>query len=210
VPPLTDLPHGALRPWLLERRGEWRAYLDEERSRSVHEEFLLAESGMLPDPGERLERLRTTLARAWLRHIARGLAAVWPGAPQDLPGRMDTWILSGGERLEALTLDERQRLERRGLSGDPDADRREVDLIAFARFFGEGLGEAMGDDGPGGPVIGVTVAERMRAGGLADVGDDPVAPDGVPVEQAREMEGVWRAAQELIAALEQVLGPRGG
>lgn len=174
----------------------------------MHEEFLLAEGGVLPDPGERLERLRSTLARAWLRHIARGLAAVWPGAPADLAARMDTWIVTGGERLEALTLDERQRLERRGLSGDPDADRREVDLIAYARFFGEGLGTAMGDDGPGGPVIGVAVAERMRAGGLADIEDDPAAPEGVPADQAREMESVWRAVQELVASLEEVLGPR--
>jgi hypothetical protein len=204
----TDLPPGVLRPWLLERRGEWRAHLEEERSRSVHEEFLLAEGGMLPDPGERLERLRTTLARAWMRHIARGLAAVWPGAPPDLATQIDTWIAGGGERLEALTLDERRRLERRGLSGDPDSDRRTVDLIAHARFFAEGVGTAMGDDGPGGPVVGTAVGARMREGVAIDVGEDPAAPEGVPVDQAREMESVWRAVQELVASLEQVLGPR--
>lgn len=173
----------------------------------MHQEFLLAEGGMLPDPAERLERLRTTMARAWMRHIARGLAEVWPGAPAELAPRIDMWIVGGEERLEALTLDERQRLERRGFSGDPGADEREVDLIAHARFFGEGLGATMDGDGPGAPAMGSLVAERMRRGGAATPADDPEAPEGVPVDQAREMESVWAAVQELVAALEEVLGP---
>jgi hypothetical protein len=199
-------------PWLLERRSGWRALVEEEKSRSVHEEFLLAEGGVLPDQAERLDRLRTTLARAWMRHIARGLMEVWPGCPDGLGPNIDTWIASGGERLEALTLDEGQRLQRRGLSGDPVADRRAVDLIAHARFFGEGLGTAMDEAGPGAPAMGQAVANEMRQSGAGPAGADPVGPppEGMPADQALEMASVWGAVQQIVTALESSLGPQGG
>ena len=43
--------------------------LERERSKMTHQVFLLAESGMMPDVGDRRSRARAATARAWMIHI---------------------------------------------------------------------------------------------------------------------------------------------
>ena len=112
---------------LAERLVDWmainRAVLDrmmaEEGSRAIHEEFILAEGGTLPDRQARIERARGASARAWMRHLARGVEDVWEGAEPGLAERVERWSGASGERLEALALEERAVAERRGRLGRP-------------------------------------------------------------------------------------------
>jgi hypothetical protein len=141
-------PEAGLADRLVRWMGDNRASLDAlmvlEGSRAIHEEFLLAEGGTLPDRATRIERARAASARAWMRHLARAVAAEWPGVAPDLPDRLDRWGNENRERLEALVLEEAGFAERRGASGDPHADRRDVDLAAHARLFAEGLATIAG------------------------------------------------------------------
>ena len=130
--------------WMGDNRASLDALMVLEASRAIHEEFLLAEGGTLPDRATRIERARAASARAWMRHLARAVAAEWPGAPPGLADRLDAWSNHNRERLEALVLEEGGFAERRGASGDPDGDRRDVDLAAHARFFAEGLATIAG------------------------------------------------------------------
>jgi hypothetical protein len=136
-------PEAGLADKLIDWMGENRAALDalmaEEGSRAIHEEFLLAESGTLPDRATRITRARGASARAWTRHLGSAVAAVWPGADADLPTRMRRWSADHPERLEAFVLEEQAILERRGASGDPQADQRDVELAAHCRLFAEML-----------------------------------------------------------------------
>lgn len=125
--------------WMAAHRDGLDALMAQEGSRAIHEEFLLAEGGELPDRRTRLERARGASARAWLRHLARGLAATWPEAGEDLVARLERWTAGHGERLEALVLEEVAIAERRGASGDPEADRRDAELVAHGRLFAEAL-----------------------------------------------------------------------
>lgn len=74
-----------------------------------------------------------------MRHLAHAVAAELPGTPPDMPERLTVWMNANGERLEALVLEEQAVLERRGASGDPVADQRDVELSATARLFAEGF-----------------------------------------------------------------------
>src|SRR6476620_586952 len=118
--PPTGLADRLVR-WMADNRSGLDERMAEEGSRAIHEEFLLAEGGALPDRATRIERARGASARAWMRHLAAALSENWPGAGPDLPERMRRWNATHPERLEAFTLEELAVLERRGASGDPHA-----------------------------------------------------------------------------------------
>lgn len=138
-----------LAAWMADDREGLDALMALESSRAIHEEFLQAEGGTLPDRATRIERARAASARAWMRHLARAVAAEWPGAAPGLPDRLTAWGNNNRERLEALVLEEEGFAERRGASGDPQADRRDADLAAHSRFFAEGLATVAGPLGDG-------------------------------------------------------------
>ncbi|MCB0873257.1 MAG: hypothetical protein H6531_02670 [Actinobacteria bacterium] len=133
-----------------------------EGSRALHEEFLLAESGTLPDRQTRLTRVRITGIRAWLQHLATAIAAEWESSPPDFPSTMQRWINQGSERLEALELEEQAQVEREGLAGDPQVDARRVTLAAYVRLFAEGIGGSVPALGVTGSELGQRVAAGMR------------------------------------------------
>lgn len=138
--------------WMAANRSSLDELMAQEGSRAIHEEFILAEGGTLPDRSARIARARTASARAWMRHLAQAVAAEVPGTPPDMPERLTVWMNANGERLEALVLEEQAVMERRGASGDPTADQRDVELSATARLFAEGFATLNAtDDGGGEP-----------------------------------------------------------
>ena len=147
---------------LAENRTRLEQLMTQESSRAIHEEFLLAESGTLPDRETRLLRARSTSARAWLRHLAASVAEEWTGAPAGLREPLEQHVMRGIERFEALSLEEEAALEREGLSGDPQANTRRVTLGAYMRLFAEGVGEHGSPDGESGPEFGKRVTLVMR------------------------------------------------
>ena len=210
---------------LAERLETWMAHhregLDElmrsEGSRALHEEFILAEGGMLPDPSERIERARSASIRAWLRHLARAIAA--ERGDEAFPERLEARFVP--ERLEQLVLEESALTERRGRS-DPKTDARREQLVAWMRIFGEGVGEELALPG-GGPATGKLVAKWWRenehmardvaanaeAAWTAPAGD---AQDGNPYgrvpdkDRVQEAALVWGHVRALIESLEVVIG----
>lgn len=136
--------------------------MEQESSRVLHEEFLEAESGTLPDRHSRITKARLAGARAWLRHLAGALQASWDGGPPDLQAQLERYIQGAQERREAMELEEYAALERDGLSGDADADARRVTLAAYMRLFAEGLGTIAGPYGSSGPDFGRRVTQVMR------------------------------------------------
>jgi hypothetical protein len=150
---------------LAENRARLEHLMAQESSRAIHEEFLLAESGTLPDRETRLERARAVSARAWLRHLSASLAEQWQGAPEGLHDKLEQHVMRGTERLEALSLDEEAVLEREGLAGDLQANARRVTLGAYMRLFAEGVGEIASPDGESGPDFGKRVTLVMRREG---------------------------------------------
>ena len=157
--------------WMADHRPELDARMAEEASFAIHEEFMLAESGTLPDRATRIERARQASARAWMRHLGRGLTAVWPEAEPDLAERIERWAAEHRERREALILEEEAIAERRGASGDPQADQRDAELAAHCRFFAETLATVADPDRRVGrePARVRAAGRRVvaRAGGLA-------------------------------------------
>lgn len=154
--------------WMAANRSALDELMAQEGSRAIHEEFILAEGGTLPDRPARIARARTASARAWMRHLAGAVAAELPGTPPDMPERLTVWMNANGERLEALVLEEQAVLERRGASGDPVADQRDVELSATARLFAEGFATLTApDDGEGEPPaeFGRRIAVLSRAAG---------------------------------------------
>jgi hypothetical protein len=207
-----------------------RASLDElmaqEGSRAIHEEFILAEGGVLPDRPARIARARGASARAWMRHLAQAVAAELPGTPADLPERLTAWLNANGERHEALVLEEAAVLERRGASGDPEADRRDAELTAAARLFAEGFATLAlpGAEGEPPAAFGRRVAawsrgaeERRRAverealdawGGAPDGPEMTAAAEASPEPDAvrvREAAAVWAHVRVTAEALEAAL-----
>lgn len=150
---------------LVANRPRLETLMAQEGSRALHEEFLLAESGTLPDRHARLTRGRVVGARAWLRHLAAALGAAWDGGPPDLAARLERHVGANADRLEALELEEQAVVEREGLAGDAEADARRVTLAAYARLFAEGVGEIAAPGGEAGPAFGLRVARAMRADG---------------------------------------------
>src|SRR5450631_4040989 len=151
-----------LADYLGAERAALESIMAQESSRALHQEFLLAESGTLPDRQARLQRIRAVGARAWLRHLAAALQAEWAGAPEGMQGKLELWIARGGPRLEALELEEQAALERDGISGDVDADRRRVTLGSYVQLFAEGVGEIASPDGRSGPEFGREINTIMR------------------------------------------------
>jgi len=199
-----------------------------EGSRALHEEFLLAESGTLPDRQSRLTRARIVGARAWLRHLAAALAAEWRVGPPDLQGRLERWVATGAERLEALELEEVAAVEREGISGDAQADARRVTLGAYMRLFAEGVGDIAAPAGLSGPELGRRVNEVLRREapfrrrveresfeawsgspmeGLLEEARTTAAPPEPDVIRILEAAAVWSWIRVLSDALGEVLDP---
>ncbi|MFN8109915.1 MAG: hypothetical protein U0Y82_08720 [Thermoleophilia bacterium] len=147
---------------MVSQRPELERLMEQEGSRALHEEFILAEGGTLPDRQSRLTRARQVGARAWLRHLAAAVATEWGQGPPDLQPRLERWVSANPERLEALELEEQAAVEREGLAGDADIDARRVTLGAYMRLFAEGLGDIAGPVAGDGPDLGRRVAAYLR------------------------------------------------
>lgn len=163
--PETGLADKLVR-WMADNRTGLDTMMAEEGSRAIHEEFMLAESGMLPDRATRIERARGASARAWMRHMAHALVNTWSEADPDLPEKMKRWNADQPERLEALVLEEQAILDRRGASGDPHADNRDADLVAHSRLFAEMLAstsESLVDSAESAPEFSRRLAAWTRA-----------------------------------------------
>lgn len=215
--------------WMAENRSGLDALMSQEGSHAIHEEFMLAEGGTLPDRATRIERARGASARAWTRHLGRGLTAVWPEAEPDLAERLERWTASRRERLEALVLEERAAAERRGASGDPRADDRDAELAAHSRLFAEGLATlsgALADAAEPPPDFARRLsawarshAPRRRAveaearaawGGAPPPGSEErmtAAPEADAV-RVQEAAAVWAHVRLLAEALEHALATR--
>lgn len=218
--------------WMADNRTGLDAMMAEEGSRAIHEEFLLAESGTLPDRATRIERARGASARAWMRHLGHGMAEVWPDADPGLAAKMQPWNAAHPERLEALTLEEQAIMERRGASGDPNADQRSVELSAHCRLFAEmlaSLSEPLIESGESAPDFSRRVAgwarsqeghrREIEAEARAAWGSDPPPgtrqamsaatsapePDATRVEEAA---AIWAHVRILTEALEHALSAR--
>jgi hypothetical protein len=229
--PETGLADRLVR-WMADNREGLDAMMVEEGSRAIHEEFLLAESGTLPDRATRIERARGASARAWMRHLGRAVTEVWPGADPELPAKMQRWNADHPERLEALVLEEQAILERRGASGDPHADQRDAELSAHCRLFAQmlaSLSESLVDAPESAPDFSRRVAawargqeghrREIEAEARAAWGAGPPPgteqamsaatsapePDEMRVQEAAAL---WAHVQVLAEALEHVLSTR--
>jgi hypothetical protein len=196
--------------WMAANRTALDALMAEEASRARHLEFIRAEGGGLPDRSERLAAARAASARAWLRHLGRGLSVEWPAAPRELAGHLEAAAAGDPERLEALILEERAAAERRGRSGDPAADLRDAELTARCRSFAESVGRVVDGDAPGmGRRVGAWLAEHAgeRRGEEAAARAAWAEPAGVPADdvRAREAAAVWAHVRSLTRALEHAL-----
>jgi hypothetical protein len=213
--------------WMAANRPALDELMAQEGSRAIHEEFILAEGGTLPDRPARIARARTASARAWMRHLAHAVAAELPGTPPDMPERLTVWLNGNGERLEALVLEEQAVLERRGASGDPAADQRDAELSATARLFAEGFATLTNPhDGGGEPPaqFGRRVAVFSRAaegrrrevereaveawGGAAHGPEMTAAHESAPEPDAlrvQEAAAVWAYVRTTAEALEATL-----
>lgn len=209
--------------WMAENRPGLDALMSQEGSRAIHEEFMLAESGELPDRATRVERARGASARAWMRHLGHALAAEWPGAAPGLADALERWMGADRERFEALLLEERAAAERRGASGDPQADARDAELAAWTRLFAEGIATispADPDEPP--PAFSLRVATWSRAqesrrravedqareawgGGPPGSEQRMTAAPEADEVRVREAAAVWAHVRLLAEALEQAL-----
>ncbi len=222
----------ALVIWMADHRPELDARMAEEASFAIHEEFMLAESGTLPDRETRIERARQASARAWMRHLGRAMDAVWPAADDGLAERIERWAAEHRERREALMLEEQAVAERRGASGDPAADRRDAELAAHCRFFAETLATVaatIADSGESPPEFSrrVTAWSRANVAWRREIEDQArrawgaAAPPGsgnalTAAASARELDetrvqeaaAVWAHVRVLAEALGHVLTTR--
>ncbi len=218
---------GRLVDWMAANRSSLDELMAQEGSRAIHEEFILAEGGTLPDRGTRIARARGASARAWMRHLATALAAELPGTPPDLPDRLTAWLNANGERHEALVLEEEAVLERRGASGDPHADRRDAELAAAGRLFAEGFATLTAPEdgeGPSPAEFGRLVAAHARGaeaerktierealdawGGAARAPEMTAAAESAPEPDAlrvQEAAAVWAHVRVTAGALEAAL-----
>jgi hypothetical protein len=212
--------------YLGEQRPALETIMAQESSRALHQEFLLAESGTLPDRNARLDRIRAVGARAWLRHLAGALQAEWAAAPPGLQGALEAYVARGGDRLEALELEETAALEREGISGDADADQRRVTLGAYVRLFAEGVGEIATPDGRSGPEFGREITAIIRREGphrrtvekaafeawsgspmegVLEQARTTAAPPEPDIIRILEAAGIWSYIQVLCIALGEAL-----
>lgn len=184
---------------MVQHRPRLEKFMGEESSRAIHEEFLLAEMGTLPDRQARLDRARIVGARAWLRHLAAALRAAWDGGPPDLQQRLERYVMTGAERLEALELEEEAALQLEGLSGDEQADARRVTLASYARLFAEGVGDIAAPGGESAPEFGRRVTTILRRESARRRGIEKQAFEawsGSPMEGVMEQARVTAAPPE--------------
>jgi ferric-dicitrate binding protein FerR (iron transport regulator) len=158
------------------------------------------------------------------------MAEVWPDADPDLPERIRRWNAAHPERLEALVLEERALLERRGASGDPHADDRDAELGAHTRLFSEMLAsvwQPLIDSGESAPEFSRRVAAWSRAqeahrraieeearaawGGGPPPGTEQAMSAATSAPEPDEMRvaeaaAVWAHVRVLAEALEHALG----
>ena len=94
---------------------------------------MLAEGGTLPDRADPHRARPAASARAWMRHLGRGMTAelargrARPGRAHRALGRPTT-----GSASRRWCWRSRPSPERRGASGDPHADHRDAELAAHA------------------------------------------------------------------------------
>lgn len=182
--------------------------LERERSKMTHQVFLLAESGMLPDVGDRRSRARAATARAWMIHIAGSVGEVWEEAPADLGGAVERWFAANTERLEVIELSLAERVAN-GPIDDLLTRERRVDFGAAARWLMEAIGAEWDPDGDGGPAF----ARRM--GVWLDAHDDEVGQiaaearvDDPDDERVAESAELLAHVKVIVAGLEAALpGP---
>ncbi|MGD9573217.1 MAG: hypothetical protein AB7V62_15145 [Thermoleophilia bacterium] len=212
-----------LTAWMAANRPVLDELMAQQGSRAIHEEFILAEGGTLPDRAARVARARSASATAWLRFLARAVEAEAPAAAGtgDAVGRL---VSSGRERLEALVLEERAAYERRGASGDPEADARDAELSAWCRLFAESLATASDLADPEAPPAFAarlaawsraqeTRRREVEAGARAAWASGPpgggermsAAPDADEL-RVQEAAAVWAHVSLLTEALEHTLG----
>jgi hypothetical protein len=219
VSPAADPLGDRLLAWIAEHPGERDRLLAEEGSRARHEEFLVAEGGMLPSRGERLARAREASGRAWLRLLALAVGDLWPPAA----GRgeqIHRALMAAGERGEALALEEAAWGRRSGVAdpdGDPQVEVRRVQLAAGGRTLAEAIGGTLGPDGPGGPAAGQAFAawahdhDDLRLRLEDEAAATLTGQDSERLAEAAAVAGAvrfWSAA--LGALLEDPAGPFGG
>lgn len=214
---------GRLVDWMADNRPGLDALMSQEGSRAIHEEFMLAESGELPDRATRVGRARGASARAWMRHLGHALAAEWPGAAPGLADGLERWMGTDRERFEALMLEEQAAAERRGASGDPEADARDAELAAWTRLFAEGVATlSPADPSEPPPAFSLRLAtwtraqesrrravehEARQAWGGGPPGSEQrmtAAPEADEV-RVREAAAVWAHVRLLAEALEHTL-----
>lgn len=177
---------------MVDNRPRLEHLMAQEGSRVLHEEFLEAEMGTLPDRHRRLTNARLAGARAWLRHLAAALRATWDQGPPDLQQQLERQVQGARERLEALELDEHAALEREGLAGDAEADARRVTLGAYMRLFAESLGAVVQPGGDDGPAFGRRFTEALRRQGARRRG---IEREAFEAWSGSPMEGVMEGAR---------------
>jgi hypothetical protein len=182
-----------------------RERLERERSKMTHQVFLLAESGVMPDVGDRRSRARAATARAWMIHIAASVGEVWDEAPPDLGGTVERWFGANTERLEVIELGLADRVAN-GPIDDLLTRERRVDFGAAARWLMEAIGAECDPDGGGGPAF----ARRMAA--WLDAYDDEVGQiaaearsDDPDDERVAESAELLAHVKVIVAGLEAAL-----
>ncbi|MDH3226315.1 MAG: hypothetical protein OEM67_04405 [Thermoleophilia bacterium] len=199
---------GRVTGWMAENREALDGLMTQEGSRAVHEEFIVAEGGVLPTREDRIERARRASTRAWLRHFGHGLAASWEGADPELGDRIETWMTVHGERREALQLDEEVAFEKLGRSGDPERDQRAVELAAQRRYFAEAVASTAEGLGIDPPELSRRVGSWCREN-LARLKDLQVealaAAPGVSDGDTQEMALLWERSPEAARAVEAAM-----
>ena len=179
--------------------------LERERSKMTHQVFLLAESGMMPDVGDRRSRARAATARAWMIHIAASVGEVWDGATPDLGSAVERWFAANTERLEVIELGLADRVANGPIDHLLTRERR-VDFGAAARWLMEAIGAECDPDGGGGPAF----ARRMAA--WLDAHDDEVGQiaaearaDDPDDERVAESAELLAHVKVIVAGLEAAL-----
>jgi hypothetical protein len=145
-----------------------------------------------------------------------------------MQGKLELWMGRGHDRLGALELEEDAALEREGISGDADADRRRVTLGAYVRLFAEGVGEIAAPDGRTGPEFGREITAIMRREapqrravekaafeawsgspmeGVLEQARTTAAPPEPDIVRIFEAAGVWSYIRVVCVALGEALEP---
>ena len=85
---------GRLVDWMAVNRDGLDALMAQEGSRAIHEEFLMAEGGALPDRAPGWSGPAAPARAPGCGTWARGLEAEWDGAEPGLSERVERWSAS--------------------------------------------------------------------------------------------------------------------